>query len=49
MHKTQIVKDPEHEAGRKAEDICRELSITTASFYKWRALWGYGKPAMLRS
>jgi putative transposase len=34
---TQIVKAiQEHEAGRKAEDICRELGITTASFYKWR-------------
>lgn len=34
---TQIVKAiNEHEAGRKAEDICRELSITTATFYKWR-------------
>ena len=38
---TQIVKAiQEHEAGRKAEDICRELSITTASFYKWRQRYG---------
>jgi putative transposase len=38
---TQIVKAiKEHEAGRKAEDICRELSITTASFYKWRQRFG---------
>ena len=38
---TQIVKAiNEHEAGRKAEDICRELSITTATFYKWRQRYG---------
>lgn len=24
----------------KAEDICRELGITTASFYKWRQRYG---------
>jgi putative transposase len=34
---TQIVKAiNEHEAGRKAEEICREMAITTATFYKWR-------------
>jgi putative transposase len=38
---TQIVKAiQEHETGRKAEDICRELGITTASFYKWRQRYG---------
>ena len=38
---TQIVKAiQEHEAGRKAEDICRDLAITTASFYKWRQRYG---------
>ncbi len=38
---TQIVKAiGEHEGGRKAEDICRELGITTASFYKWRQRYG---------
>jgi putative transposase len=38
---TQIVKAiNEHEAGRKAEDICREMGITTASFYKWRQRYG---------
>ena len=37
----QIVKSvKEHEAGRKAEDICRELGITTATFYKWRQRYG---------
>lgn len=38
---TQIVKAiQDHETGRKAEDICRELNITTASFYKWRQRYG---------
>jgi len=38
---TQIVKAiNEHEAGRKAEDICRELAITSATFYKWRQRYG---------
>lgn len=38
---TQIVKAiHEHEGGRKAEDICRELGITTAAFYKWRQRYG---------
>lgn len=38
---TQIVKAiHEHETGRKAEDICRELGITAASFYKWRQRYG---------
>lgn len=38
---TQIVKAiNEHEAGRKAEDICREMGITTATFYKWRQRYG---------
>jgi putative transposase len=34
---TQIVKAiQEHENGRDAKEICRELGITTSSFYKWR-------------
>lgn len=38
---TQIVKAiREHEGGRKAEDICREMGITTAAFYKWRQRYG---------
>ena len=42
---TQIVKAiQEHEAGRKAEDICREMGITTASFYKWRQRDGAWRP-----
>lgn len=38
---TQIVKSiREHEGGRKAEDICRELGISSAAFYKWRQKYG---------
>ena len=37
----QIIKAiQEHEGGRKAEDICRELSITSAAFYKWLQRYG---------
>lgn len=37
----QIVKAiQEHEKGRDAKEICRELSITTAAFYKWRQRYG---------
>lgn len=38
---TQIVKAiKEHENGRDAKEICRELNITTAAFYKWRQRYG---------
>jgi putative transposase len=34
---SQIIKAlKEHEAGRSAQQRCRELGISTASFYKWR-------------
>jgi putative transposase len=34
---SQIVKAiQEHEKGRKAEDVCRDLGISTVTFYKWR-------------
>ena len=37
----QIVKAiKEHENGRDAKEICRELNITTAAFYKWRQRYG---------
>lgn len=26
----------EHEKGRKVEGLCRELGISTVTFYKWR-------------
>jgi putative transposase len=38
---TQILKAiKEHEKGRDAKEICRELGITTAVFYKWRQRYG---------
>lgn len=38
---TQIVKAiQEHEGGRKAEDICREMGVSSAAFYKWRQRYG---------
>lgn len=38
---TQIVKAiKEHESGRDAKEICRELGISTATFYKWRQRYG---------
>ena len=34
---TQIVKAiKENEGGRKVEDLCRELGISTGTFYQWR-------------
>jgi putative transposase len=37
----QIVKAiKEHENGRDAKDICREMNISTAAFYKWRQRYG---------
>ena len=37
----QIVKAIKaHENGREAKDLCRELGITTAAFYKWRQRYG---------
>ena len=46
MKKTRFTETPivkaiqEHEGGLKAEDICRELGITSAAFYKWRQRYG---------
>ena len=38
---TQIVKVlKEHEAGRKLEDLCRELEISKATFYNWKSKYG---------
>lgn len=37
----QIVRAiKEHENGRDAKEICRELGVTTAAFYKWRQRYG---------
>ena len=34
----QIIKAiKEHEAGAKVEDICRNLGISTGTFYNWRS------------
>lgn len=34
---TQIVKSlQEEQAGQKADDICRELGISRATFYNWK-------------
>lgn len=38
---SQIVKAiKEHEGGREALDICRELGVSKAAFYKWRQRYG---------
>lgn len=38
---TQIVKAlKEHEAGSKAEDLCRELEISKATLYNWKSKYG---------
>jgi putative transposase len=38
---TQIVKVlKEHEAGRKLEDLCRDLEISKATFYNWKSKYG---------
>lgn len=30
----------EHDAGEKAESICRRHSLSSATFYKWKAKFG---------
>ena len=46
---TQIVKAiKEHENGRDAKDICRELAISTAAFYKWKQRYGGMEPSELK-
>ena len=38
---TQIVKAvKDHEGGRKVADICRELEISSNTFYKWQSKYG---------
>jgi putative transposase len=38
---TQIVKAlQEHEGGRDASELSREMGISTATFYKWRQRYG---------
>lgn len=38
---TQIVKAIKaDEAGRKVEEICREMEVTPTTFYKWKQRYG---------
>jgi putative transposase len=38
---TQIAKAiKEHESGRKAEELCRELGISSVTFSKWKQKYG---------
>ena len=37
------------EAGFGVPDICREMSISTATFYKWRAKYGGMEVSMMSS
>ena len=38
---SQIVKAiKEHENGRNVNELCRDLGISAASFYKWRQRYG---------
>ena len=38
---TQIVKAlHEEQSGRKADDICRELGVSRATFYNWKSKYG---------
>ena len=37
----QIIKAiKRHEAGAKVDDICRDLGISTGTFYNWRSKYG---------
>nr|WP_246343514.1 IS3 family transposase [Adhaeribacter radiodurans] len=38
---SQIIKSlQENESGRKTEDICRELEVSRATFYRWKSQYG---------
>jgi len=43
---SQIIKAiKENESGRRVEDICRDLGISTGTFYTWRrkySVFGHG-------
>ncbi|CAM3431494.1 transposase [Empedobacter stercoris] len=43
---SQVLK--EHEAGKKASDMCRELSISPNTFYLWKRKYGGMDQEMLR-
>lgn len=38
----------EHEAGKKTQDICKELGITANTFYLWRKKYGGMDSSMLK-
>lgn len=41
FNESQIIKAiKEHEGGRKAEDIVRDLGISQRTFYKWKQKYG---------
>jgi hypothetical protein len=41
FNESQIIKAiKEHEGGRKAEDIVRDLGISQGTFYKWKQKYG---------
>jgi len=37
-----------HEAGQRAQDLCRELGISLATFYKWKSKYGGSEVSELR-
>jgi len=43
---SQVLK--EHEAGKKASDVCRELQISQNTFYMWKRKYGGMDNEMLR-
>jgi putative transposase len=46
---TQIVAAPQHQVGgEKARDVCRDLGLSTPTFYNWKANYGGKKLSELR-
>lgn len=46
---TQIVKAlHEEQAGRRAEDICRELGVSRATFYNWKSKYAGMEASQLK-
>ena len=46
---TQIIKHLKaNEAGRSVKEICRELGISEATFYKWRQKYGGMESSQLK-
>jgi putative transposase len=38
---TQIIAAPQHQVGgEKARDVCRDLGLSTPTFYNWKANYG---------